>query len=134
MRFLYFFLFLLMPLAVMSAGYNDTVDEDGCWDAQTISGARCVVDESAEWGGSDGDKLIVRYRNQCDHRAYIRKCNQKKGGEWSCGVGGIRPHGTGVWYTYDATGDYEWVAVGSVNSGKDWVCAGKHQYWDDIGD
>ena len=74
-------------------------------------------------------KAIVKYGNKCDHRIYARYCNEKNNGKWECGADGIRPGGTKVWSTYNASGRTNAKAIGSVEPEKDWVCTDSHQNW-----
>lgn len=119
--------FLICTTAI--ADHSSSVDSDGCWDAKNRSGGSCIS-TSSRWSKYTDDKLIVTYTNECSHRIYITKCNERNNGSWDCGSGGISPGNSTNWNTGDASGAYEWVTVGSDRGSKDWVCAGKHPDWD----
>ena len=122
---------LALSVSVSPALANDRgpTDEDGCFVAETADGMYCIREVDAKWG--DYDRLTVKWRNVCAKRVYVRKCIQKENGTEFCGAQGVSAGNTFNWDTTRASGRYATTAVGSVNPGKDWVCAGKVEGWDD---
>ena len=110
--------------ALAALGHNETVDRDGCWDGYHSfinGGDKCMQVSTTNW--VNDEKLQVVYKNTCSHRVYAKFCNARTNGSKDCGTDGIRPHGTKSWSTYNASGRYLYMAVGSDISNKDWVCA-----------
>lgn len=88
----------------------------GCWDGLhdfEHGSGRCLKEISSKWSGSGNTKLTVMYQNTCNHRIYAKLCNQYKKGGYDCGSDGIKAGSTKSWYTYNATGRYSFMAVGS---------------------
>lgn len=107
-------------------GHDPTVDDDGCWDGRHSfinGGSSCFKHSTSTW--LNENKLKVVYKNTCSDRIYAKYCNGKTNGISDCGAAGVRPGGTKSWVTYNATGDYSYIAVGSDISSKDWVCASR---------
>ena len=101
-------------------------DKDSCWAAPDW-----CVQPTAKWSKFEKDYFIVKYKNVCDARIFIRYCNKKKDGTELCGVDGIRAGRSSTQSTYNATGKYSWRHTGVVNGANDWVCSGKVPNWND---
>lgn len=114
-------LFLFAPV-VNANSYRVNADKDSCWRPPSW----CVKVEKTRWRG---DNFRVTYRNVCQHRVYIRYCNQYKTGKWSCGATGIGGGRASGWDTYKANGRYQYRFIGVLKGSKDWVCAGKVRNW-----
>lgn len=115
-----------------------SVDEDGCWDAND-----CVTGV-AVW---EGDDFYSIYKNVCDRRVLLSMCNETPGSQRGpfpdaqCGMVALLPGSTMAWPASDAhnpTGQYAWTYIGSANSSEalgngveraeslsDWACAEK---------
>ncbi len=113
---------LLAGLLVSSsanASYKSSVDADGCWDAKTPRSTKCIQQTDHSWNKG---KIIVTYRNTCANRIYAKTCHDQKDGTKDCGAFGIRANSDYKYYTYNATGDINYNAVGSTKPSYDWVC------------
>lgn len=110
---------LLVASSSASASYKSSVDKDGCWDAKTPRNTKCLQQTDHSW---DRNKITVTYSNTCDQRIYAKVCHDKNDGNRDCGAFGIRPNSNYKYYTYNATGDVSYNAVGSTNPSFDWVC------------
>ncbi len=110
---------LLVASSSASASYQTSADKDGCWDAKQPRGGKCLQQTDHSW---DGDKITVTYRNVCSQRIYAKVCHDKKNGGSDCGAFGIRGNSNYKYYTYNASGDVSYNAVGSTQSSFDWVC------------
>lgn len=113
---------VLVASSSASASYRTSNDDDGCWDARTSAGDPCLAIKVHDW---EKNKITVTYENNCSQRIYARVCHKQEGGDEDCGAFGIRPDSTYKYYTYRATGNVEYRAVGSTQSSKDWVCASR---------
>lgn len=102
-----------------NASYKTSLDEDGCWDAKTPRSTKCIKQTDHTWNKG---KITVTYRNTCDQRLYAKVCHDQTDGTKDCGSFGIRGQSDYKYYTYNATGDINYNAVGSTNSDYDWVC------------
>lgn len=111
----------------LSAVTNST-DSDGCWDALTRTGSKCLKGW-VTWSKSTKGKVFLNLTNSCHRRVYVKTCNKKTTGNWDCGSQGLGAGRTTKYYTYNATGQSTWITVGSVKPNSDWVCAGKIQGW-----
>ncbi|MXO89233.1 hypothetical protein [Pontixanthobacter aquaemixtae] len=119
--------FLLCAAAIVasssaSATYSSSLDSDGCWDGKLSANVPCLQIKSHSWSG---DKISVVYENKCPQRIFARACHsQEQGdnGKADCGFFAVRGSGTAVYYTYHATGDVEYRAVGSTKRSNDWTC------------
>lgn len=121
------FVFLLVAFSavqVPAAQYYVTPDEDTCWEPPNW----CLEVDKTRWRD---DNFLVRYRNICEHRLYVKYCNQKKDGSWSCGSTGIGGGRTSTWDTYNASGRYHYRFIGVLKGSNDWVCSGKVRGWND---
>lgn len=110
---------LMVASSSASASHQTSVDADGCWDAKDASRNKCLRQTNHSW---DKSKITVTYRNTCANRIYAKVCHDQKDGSPDCGAFGIRGYSDYKYYTYNATGDVEYNAVGSDNSSFDWVC------------
>jgi hypothetical protein len=112
-----------------SAGYRDSVDADGCWDARDQYGGKCLIGDT-EW---NGERFTLILQNKCAQRVYARFCNQKARSSYhDCGSSGVQGYGTKRWTTSsNATGRSQWRSVGATNPNKDYVCGGKIRGWTD---
>ncbi|NMW33005.1 hypothetical protein HKD42_13125 [Altererythrobacter sp. RZ02] len=110
---------LLIASSSASASYRTSVDDDGCWDAKTSNRTKCLQQTDHNW---ENGKITVTYSNVCDQRIYAKVCHDQDDGTPDCGAFGIRGNSNYKYYTYRATGDVEYNAVGSTNSSFDWVC------------
>ncbi|MGB7374380.1 hypothetical protein [Pontixanthobacter sp.] len=110
---------VLVASSSASASYRPSVDKDGCWDAKTPRNTKCLQQTDHKW--NDG-KITVTYSNSCDQRIYTKVCHDRNSGSRDCGAFGIRGNSSYKYYTYDATGDVSYNAVGSTQSSYDWVC------------
>lgn len=110
-----------------SAGYRDTLDDDGCWDARDQYGDSCIT-ATSEWNGGRFTQILS---NECPQRVYLKYCNERKNSSsHDCGAWGLQGYGEKRWTTaMNASGRYGWRAVGSTISNKDWVCSGKVRSW-----
>lgn len=109
------------------ADYSNSLDKKGCWDG-LINGYSCVNSE-AEWSKHSKGKIISKYTNKCNHRLYVKTCNERNSGTWDCGASGIQPGSTKSWSTSNASGRYEYSAIGSTKPSADWVCADRASSW-----
>ena len=112
--------------ALANLGHSETLDKDGCWDGKhsfVEGGQDCMQVDSANW--LNDDKLKVVYKNTCSHRIYAKFCNAKNNSSSDCGADGIMPHRSKSWVTYNASGSYSYMAVGSDRGQSDWVCASR---------
>ncbi|MED5430964.1 MAG: hypothetical protein VX920_01375 [Pseudomonadota bacterium] len=107
---------------VSAAAVTVQADRDGCWAAPDW----CLQVEDSHW---EGDRFAVRYRNVCEHRLYVKHCNQLKGGRWACEGGAIAPSLASTRDSHDATGSFHYRFVGSLEASRDWVCADKESGW-----
>lgn len=102
-----------------------SADKDGCYSAP-----RQCVRGQVQWL-ENGRLLSARMTNNCGSRVYIKFCIHRANGSRDCGADGLPPGRTKVWNTSNA--DRRMIArfryVGSLQSGKDWVCAGRSPNW-----
>lgn len=124
------FLMGLLGSSTALAGYSNSVDDRGCWDGRTDYGGECIS-ETSEW---QGERLRVRYTNNCNHRVYMKFCNERNSGSWDCGASGVGAGRTHTWSTNNASGNYRYIWIGSVNGSKDWVCNDDVSGWDTLED
>jgi hypothetical protein len=118
-------LMILISTSVI-ADYQDSVDQKGCWDALSTREGQCLYQVSGKM--KDG-RAIVKYGNKCEHRIYVRFCNERNNGSWDCGSDGIRGGRTKIWSTGNATGRTNAKAVGSAKPSQDWNCTDLHSNW-----
>jgi len=73
--------------------------------------AKCVNLESFR-GDNCGspDSIRVNVTNRCAKKIYVRMCQQRSDGKWTCGSdSALKPGSTNTgFYTCHATGKYEW--------------------------
>ena len=125
-------IYLILCLPIYSfAGYSDSVDKNGCWDALKPGelGGACLHKISTPWLSESKFKVV--WGNQCTHRIYAKYCNERTTGAWDCGAGGIWPGKKKVWVTDRATGEHFAIAIGSDRPMKDASCPSKVPYWYD---
>lgn len=113
------------PVNVLAEQYNFTPDKDSCWDPP----GWCLKIEKTEW---KDNSYYVSYRNVCQHRIYLKYCNEMVNGKWSCGATGIEPGKSGSWSRYKPTGRYVYKITGVVNPYKEWTCSAKVNNWHDL--
>ncbi|RDC59047.1 hypothetical protein HME9302_00224 [Alteripontixanthobacter maritimus] len=110
---------VLVAASSANASYSSSVDNDGCWDAKQPRGGKCIRQSDHSW---NKDKITVTYRNVCGERIYAKVCHDQNDGGRDCGAFGIRGNSDYKYYTYRASGDVSYNAVGSTKSSFDWVC------------
>lgn len=100
-------------------------DKDGCYSAP-----RQCVRGQVQWL-ENGRLLSARMTNNCGSRVYIKFCIHRANGTRDCGADGLPPGRTKVWSTSNA--DRRMIArfryIGSLQGGKDWVCASRSPNW-----
>lgn len=113
----------LICFSVLAAnGQTAIVDNKGCWNAKHATGGECLVVTHKKPLSNNGISIV--YKNTCSARIYARMCNFKNAAYNDCGVSGISAGSTHTSTTHSkATGQYTYLAVGSVKSSNDWVCA-----------
>ena len=99
---------------------------NGCWTGY-VSGTSCLIFEGSK---EKGNKLLLKYRNSCGQRIYMKSCAKGSNGKWSCGATGIRAGKTYTFSYFNATGDHVAKSVGSKNPGEDWTCKSESGNWD----
>ena len=100
------------------------VEDDGCL-------------TSVGWCAGSGQLLetastyTVRVTNNCPHRLYTKICMEMKDGRQSCESHGhtSQQQASASYNRTDASGRFTVRSVGSVQSGKDWVCSAKVSGW-----
>ena len=125
-KFFSAYLLIFLTNTAWAQSYSVNADDDTCWEPPNW-----CLSANASWDQYTEDKINVRYENVCQHRVYIRMCNQRMNGTEDCGATGLSPGRTTTWYTYNASGSYRYNMVGVLTSSKDWVCAGKVYGWND---
>lgn len=110
---------ILVAASSANASYSSSVDSDGCWDAKQPRGGKCLQQVNHSWNEK---KITVTYKNAYGERIYAKVCQDKTTGSSDCGAFGIRGYSEYKYYTYNASGDVSYNAVGSTNPGQDWVC------------
>ncbi len=103
---------------------TDTSAENSCW----IPASTCLT-ASADWSEQTDGRVIVTYRNTCERRILVKKCNERTDGSADCGSGGINPGGVSRWATSNATGRYSYRMVGVDEANKDFICLGEVDNW-----
>lgn len=97
--------------------------DDGCYPVTRS----CMSNESS-W---NGDRFVLRLRNVCIGRVYIKYCVSSIDGRPDCGATSVRPGERAVspMFRADAKALVRWRVVGSRKMTNDWVCAGKNPDW-----
>lgn len=112
------------PATASSAAPAASVTPNQCWFVAEPPHESCV-DTQLEW--SNGE-LLLRNRNVCSRRIYVRACAQRSGQQDFCAVSGILPGGQWshrVYANWQPTGAYNVNWVGSDRGVEDWTCAGE---------
>lgn len=114
------------PANTVNATRVDDPEQHTCWPPSP----NCLV-VGSEWSQMTEGRIIVTYRNACDRRIVVKKCNERADGSADCGTGGIRGGEAVKWPTSNATGRYAYNMIGVDNPNKDWVCMGRTENWRD---
>ena len=114
-----YFAALIAISSSANASYKTSSDRNGCWDAKTSIGDKCIQQTSHTWSGN---KITVTYKNRCANRLYAMVCHNQTGGVRDCESFGIRGNSTHRESTFNATGDINYNAVGSTNASNDYLC------------
>lgn len=81
---------------------------------------------NARWSEHSEGKLIVTYTNICNERIYFTYRIPSETSSDAGGADGLRGGQSKNKYSYNATGQYGYSAVGSIKESKDWVCNSKY--------
>lgn len=114
------------PASTVNATRIDDTEQHTCWSPSP----NCLV-VGSKWSQMTEGRIIVTYRNACDRRIVVKKCNERADGSADCGTGGIRGGEAVKWATSNATGRYAYNMIGVDNPNKDWVCMGRTENWRD---